>query len=83
MMTLSETWYDLFGLAGLLNPFALLIGGYLGWKADRLQKLWIAGFAAAALTLILDVAIGALPVPQPLRMTPVRWLSFHSALSAV
>ena len=35
------------------------------WKADRLQKLWIAGFAAAALTLILDVAIGALPVPQP------------------
>ncbi len=27
MMTLSETWYDLFGLAGLFNPFALLIGG--------------------------------------------------------
>ncbi|GAB2184977.1 phosphatidylglycerophosphatase [Roseibium sp. LAB1] len=65
MMTFSETWYDLFGLAGLLNPFALLIGGYLGWRADRPQKLWIAGFAAAALTLILDVAIGALPVPQP------------------
>jgi hypothetical protein len=62
---LSETWLDLFGLSGLLNPFAILIGLYLGWRADRPQKLWIAGFAAATLTLILDGAIGALAVPQP------------------
>lgn len=62
---LSDTWLDLFGLSGLLNPFAILIGLYLGWMADRLQKLWIAGFAAATLTLILDGALGAIAVPQP------------------
>lgn len=63
---LSDTWLDLFGLSGLLNPFALLIGGYLGWRADSTQKLWIAGFAAAALSLILEAAVGMLQLPQPI-----------------
>ena len=66
MMTLSDTWLDLFGLSGLLNPFALLIGGYLGWRADQPRKLWIAGFAAAALSLILETAVGLLQLPQPI-----------------
>lgn len=63
---LSDTWYDLFGLAGLLNPFALLIGGYLGWRANQAKKLWIAGFAAASLSLILEAAVGMFHLPQPL-----------------
>ena len=66
MTTLSDTWFDLIGLSGLLNPFALLIGAYLGWRADRAQKLWIAGFAAAALSLILEAAVGMLQLPQPI-----------------
>ena len=66
MTTLSDTWLDLVGLSGLLNPFALLIGAYLGWRADGLQKLWIAGFAAAALSLILEAAVGMLQLPQPI-----------------
>lgn len=66
MTTLSDTWFDLFGLAGLLNPFALIIGGYLGWRADQTKKLWIAGFAAAALSLILEAAVGLLHLPRPL-----------------
>lgn len=63
---LSDTWLDLIGLSGLLNPFALLIGGYLGWRADNVSKLWIAGFAAAALSLILEAAVGMLQLPQPI-----------------
>ena len=66
MEILSDTWIDLFGLSGLLNPFALLIGAYLGWRADAPQKLWIAGFAAAALSLILEAAVGMLQLPQPI-----------------
>ncbi|MBN9669752.1 phosphatidylglycerophosphatase [Roseibium aggregatum] len=66
MMTLSGTWIDLFGLSGLLNPFALIIGAYLGWRADQPQKLWIAGFAAAALSLILETAVGLVHLPQPI-----------------
>ncbi|WP_029066265.1 hypothetical protein [Labrenzia sp. DG1229] len=64
MEMLSDTWLDLFGMSGLLNPFALVIGGYLGWRADGAQKLWIAGFAAAALSLILEAAVGMLQLPQ-------------------
>ncbi|MEO9527948.1 phosphatidylglycerophosphatase [Roseibium sp.] len=64
MTWLSDTWLDLIGLSGLLNPFALLIGAYLGWRADSARKLWIAGFAAAALSLILDAATGLLHLPQ-------------------
>ncbi|WP_305989644.1 phosphatidylglycerophosphatase [Roseibium sp. MMSF_3544] len=66
MTTFSDTWFDLFGLSGLLNPFALLIGAYLGWRADEARKLWIAGFAAAALSLILEAAVGMLQLPQPI-----------------
>lgn len=80
-MTLSDTWYDLVGLSGLLNPFALLIGAYLGWRADQAKKLWIAGFAAAALSLMLEAAVGMLPIPQPisqdagaLAMFPFRFI---------
>lgn len=66
MNVLSDTWIDLLGFSGLLNPFALLIGGYLGWRADTLQKLWIVGFAAAALSLMLEAAVGMLQIPQPI-----------------
>lgn len=65
-MTFSDTWADLFGLSGLLNPFALIIGAYLGWRADQPVKLWIAGFAAAALSLILETAVGLVQLPQPI-----------------
>ncbi|WP_422375592.1 phosphatidylglycerophosphatase [Roseibium sp.] len=90
MTMLSDTWLDLVGLSGLLNPFALLIGAYLGWRADRLQKLWIAGFAAAALSLILEAAVGMLQLPQPisqdagaLAMFPFRFAGgFLVALAA-
>ncbi len=64
MTTLSDTWFDLFELSGLLNPFALLIGAYLGWRADHPKKLWIAGFAAAAISLILDAAVGFVQLPH-------------------
>ena len=81
MTMLSETWLDLLGLSGLLNPFALVIGGYLGWRADEARKLWIAGFAAAALSLILEAAVGMMQLPQPisqdagaLAMFPFRFL---------
>ncbi|GAB4516478.1 MAG: hypothetical protein Tsb0019_15890 [Roseibium sp.] len=66
MTPFSETWADLIGLSGLLNPFALLIGAYLGWRADRAQKLWIAGFAAAALSLMLEAAVGMVSLPNPI-----------------
>jgi hypothetical protein len=66
MISFSETWADLIGLSGLLNPFALLIGAYLGWRADRAQKLWIAGFAAAALSLMLEAAVGMANLPNPI-----------------
>ncbi|MCV0428231.1 MAG: phosphatidylglycerophosphatase [Roseibium sp.] len=89
MMTLSDTWFDLFGLSGLLNPFALLIGAYLGWRADQPGKLWIAGFAAAALSLILETAVGLLQLPQPisqdagaLAMFPFRFVGGALAGSA-
>ncbi|MEP1931176.1 MAG: phosphatidylglycerophosphatase [Roseibium sp.] len=65
-MMISDTWMDLFGLSGLLNPFALIIGVYLGWRADQAAKIWIAGFAAAALSLILETAVGLLQLPQPI-----------------
>ncbi len=81
MIPLSDTWLDLFGFSGLLNPFALAIGGYLGWRADQGQKLAIAGFAAAALSLIFETALGLLQLPQPvsqdagaLAMFPFRFV---------
>ncbi|WP_428641331.1 phosphatidylglycerophosphatase [Roseibium sp.] len=66
MTTLSDTWFDLFELSGLLNPIALLIGAYLGWRADHPKKLWIAAFAAAALSLILEAVAGLVHVPLPI-----------------
>lgn len=81
MMIHFETWLSLFAFSGLLNPFALLIGGYLGWRADQARKLWIAGFAAAALSLMLEAAVGMLQIPLPisqdagaLAMFPFRFL---------
>ena len=35
------------GMAGLLNPAALLIAAILGWFCDRGQKIWLASFIAA------------------------------------
>ena len=66
MITLSDTWLDLFTLSGLLNPFALAIGAYMGWRADTASKLWIAGFAAAALSLIFEAALALLQIPNPI-----------------
>ena len=66
MITLSDTWLDLFGLSGLLNPLALLIGAWLGWRADRFSKIWIAGFAAAALSLMAETALSFTGLPQPI-----------------
>lgn len=63
MLTLSDTWMDLFGLSGLLNPTALIIGGALGWYADRAKKLWIAAFAAAALSLMVETALSFTGMP--------------------
>jgi hypothetical protein len=63
MITLSDTWTDLFGLAGLFNPLALIIGAWLGWRANQASKIFIAGFAAAALSLILETAWGFTGLP--------------------
>lgn len=63
MLTFSDTWADLFGLAGFLNPLAIIIGAGLGWHADQLSKAWIAGFAAAAISLILETAWGFTGLP--------------------
>lgn len=63
MLTLSDTWMDLFGLAGLINPFALIIGAILGWYADQAKKILVAGFAAAALSLIIETAISFTGLP--------------------
>ena len=68
------------GLAGLVNPFALLIGAVLGWYADSRKKLIIAGFAAATLSVLLDAALnvsGVSPVGGydggPLAVFPFRF----------
>lgn len=57
MTGLSETWDSLFGLAGLANPVAFLIGCGLGWYADQKVKIAIAAFAAAVLSLFFDAAV--------------------------
>lgn len=53
----ADTASVLFGLAGLANPFALLIGAALGWFAKARSKLVIAGFAAAVLSVLLDLSM--------------------------
>ncbi len=66
MLTLSDTWLNLFGLAGLLNPLALLIGAGMGWHANQVSKLAIAGFAAAILSLFIETAWGFTGLPHPI-----------------
>ncbi|GGB58944.1 hypothetical protein GCM10011316_33740 [Roseibium aquae] len=82
MFGLSDTWVDLLTLSGLLNPLAILIGLALGWKADQAAKIWIAGFAAAALSLMAETAWSFTGLPQPidqdagaLAMFPFRFAS--------
>lgn len=82
MMTMSETWIDLFGVSGLFNPIALMIGVYLGWHANQVSKIWIAGFAAAALSLIAETAWSFTGLPHPidqdagaLAMFPFRFVA--------
>lgn len=80
-MTSSGTWLDLFTLAGVLNPISLIIGAYMGWYADQPAKLALAGFAGAALSLLIETALGlvGLPLPIPhdagaLAMFPFRFV---------
>ncbi|MFD1693900.1 phosphatidylglycerophosphatase [Roseibium aestuarii] len=86
----SAVWIDLLTLAGLLNPLSLLIGAWMGWRADQAAKLAIAGFAGAVLSLLLETAwwtVG-LPLPIPhqagaLAMFPFRFAgAFVAALIA-
>ncbi|NVK33246.1 MAG: phosphatidylglycerophosphatase [Rhodobacteraceae bacterium] len=70
MDTFSDTWMELFGLAGLLNPLTLVIGAIMGWKADQGKKLLIAAFAAAVLSLLIETAWMLLGLPT---------LFFHDA----
>lgn len=63
MTILSGTWLDLLGLSGFLNPIALVIGAYMGWKADQPAKLAIAGFAGAILSLFLETGWRAVGLP--------------------
>lgn len=86
MMHLSETWADLFGLSGLFNPLALLIGAILGWKADQPSKIWIAGFAAVIGSLILETAWSFTGLPNlvsqdagALAMFPFRYIAGAAA----
>lgn len=81
MMTLNETWTDLLTVTGLLNPIALVIGLYLGRKADAFSKIWIAAFAAAALSLIAETGWKVMGLPSPflhdagaLAMFPFRFI---------
>lgn len=80
-MSPTESLPLLFGLAGLLNPFALLIGAALGWYADARAKLIIAGFAAAAISVLIDVSLSASGVRAlggydggPLAVLPFRFV---------
>ncbi|MCA1241438.1 phosphatidylglycerophosphatase [Stappia stellulata] len=86
-MTPAESISVLFGLAGLVNPFALMIGAVLGWFADARAKLLIAGFAAAALSVLLDASMNFSGVPPvggydggPLAVLPFRFVG--AALAA-
>jgi hypothetical protein len=63
------------------EPVCAVDRSYLGWRADQPVKLWIAGFAAAALSLMFETAVGLLQLPQPisqdagaLAMFPFRFI---------
>jgi len=80
-MTPEDSLSVLFGLAGLVNPFALLIGAVLGWYADSRKKLIIAGFAASALSVLLDASLNMGGIPPvggyeggPLAVLPFRFV---------
>ncbi|MCY1706008.1 phosphatidylglycerophosphatase [Pannonibacter sp. SL95] len=60
----EDTWASLIGLAGLLNPVALLIGAALGWYADARVKIGVAAFGAACLSLVIDAAMRMSGAPQ-------------------
>ncbi|MBO0344717.1 phosphatidylglycerophosphatase [Roseibium sp. CAU 1637] len=81
MMMLSDTWIDLFTLAGLLNPLSLLAGAYMGWHADQPAKIALAGFAGATLSLLVETAWGLIGLPTiiphdagALAMFPFRFI---------
>ncbi len=90
MIDTPDAFTVLLGVAGLLNPFALLIGAGLGWYADAPAKLFIAGFAAAALSVVLDAALHLSGVPPvggfdggALAVLPVRWFAGGLAAALV
>ncbi|MTH95787.1 phosphatidylglycerophosphatase [Roseibium sp. RKSG952] len=90
MFTLSDTWIDLLGFSGLFNPIALVIGIYLGWHANQAAKIWIAGFAAAILSLIAEAAWGFTGLPHiisqdagALAMFPFRFVGGAAAAAIV
>ncbi|KZL06684.1 hypothetical protein PsAD2_04197 [Pseudovibrio axinellae] len=51
--------------SGLLNPFAILIAAYMGYYANQKAKIFIAGFAAAALSLFLEGGLKLIGIPMP------------------
>ena len=50
---------------GLLNPFAILIAAYMGFYANQRAKIFLAGFAAAALSLFLEGLLKLIGIPMP------------------
>ncbi len=50
---MNGLWQQVFGLSGLLNPFALILGAGLGWYSLERRKLIIAGLAGALLSFVL------------------------------
>jgi len=50
---------------GLLNPFAILIAAYMGYYANQKSKIFIAAFAAAALSWFLEGVIRLVGIPMP------------------
>lgn len=86
----SQALAVLLGLPGLLNPFALLVGAVLGWYADARAKLFVAAFAAAALSVLLDAAMNASGIAPiggyeggVLGVLPLRFLGAGLAASIV
>jgi hypothetical protein len=86
----ANAYHVLLGLAGLLNPIALLFGAGLGWYADARAKLVIAGFGAAAFSLVIDAAMhlsGLSPLGGydggAMAVFPFRWLGAGLAAALV
>lgn len=86
----ANAYHVLLGLAGLSNPVALLFGAALGWYADARAKLVIAGFAAAACSIVIDAAMhfsGLAPVGGydggAMAVFPFRWVGAGLAAALV